>query len=137
MAEVVDASVAIKWFIDEEGRDQALEVLHHLIAKPDAFFVPELFYFELAHILPKLIAVGTREMHLFEQLLVLPVGRMPMNNKIFLTSQKFQALGLSGYDAAYLAVADIIGGMWLTFDKKAHSKVEHLGLSRCLQDRQH
>jgi predicted nucleic acid-binding protein len=132
MVEVVDASVAIKWFVDESGRQQALEVLHHVLSKPDKFFVPELFYFELAHVLRKVVTIGPREQHLFEKLLALPLGRMPMNQNIFLAAQKFQDLGLSGYDAAYVAVAQIVGGCWLTFDEKAHAKVAHLGLSKCL-----
>jgi|SRR5579871_1068343 len=132
MVDVVDASVAIKWFVDEPGRGSALEILQKLIAKPDRFFVPELFYFELAHVLKKVLPVGPREQHLFGQLLLLPIGRMPMNNHLFLGTQKFQSLGLSGYDAAYVALAEIVSGSWVTYDEKAHAKIAHLSLSRLL-----
>jgi predicted nucleic acid-binding protein len=32
---VVDASVAIKWFVDEEGRAEAVGLLRHPLSAPD------------------------------------------------------------------------------------------------------
>jgi predicted nucleic acid-binding protein len=43
-----------------------------------------------------------------------------------------QRLGLSGYDGAYVALAKLLKGRWLTFDKKAHTQVAHLQLSEIL-----
>jgi predicted nucleic acid-binding protein len=51
---VVDASVAIKLFVLEEGSDAALALFERLAADPPAsFYVPDLFYAECANILWK------------------------------------------------------------------------------------
>jgi len=42
-----DASVAIRWFIEEEAHPHADEVLEKVIDKPERFAVPELFAFGL------------------------------------------------------------------------------------------
>ncbi len=44
-----------------------------------------------------------------------------------------QHLGLSGYDAAYVALAKLLEGRWVTFDREAHDRIAHLGLSQALQ----
>jgi len=132
MAEVIDSSVAIKWFVEEEGRQAALDVLSRVIANPEEFYVPELFYFELAHVLNKMIDQQAPQRALYEHVLEFGINRMPMSSELFFVVSHFQTLGLSGYDASYVALAKAISGTWLTFDAKAHKKIEHLQLSRCL-----
>ncbi len=133
MVEVIDASVATKWFVEEEGRETALEMLSRVISKPQEFCVPELFYFELAHVLNRVLGKLTpTQKHLYESVLGLGIHRFPMNPEMHRTICEFQALGLSGYDAAYVAVAKNVSGIWLTFDAKAHKLIQHHRLSRCL-----
>ena len=49
---VVDASVAIKLFIEQEGSKQAEVLFARLITEPDTeLYVPELFYAECANVL--------------------------------------------------------------------------------------
>ncbi len=42
--------------------------------------------------------------------------------------------GLTGYDACYAALAKEIGGLWLTFDGKAHRCIENCGVSLNLME---
>ncbi|MEI6806073.1 MAG: type II toxin-antitoxin system VapC family toxin [Myxococcaceae bacterium] len=133
MAEIIDASVAIKWFIEEDGRESALEVLSRVIDKPQSFCVPELFYFELAHVLNRVLGqLNHSQKHLYESILHLGMHRFPMNPELHLSICEFQAMGLSGYDAAYVAVAKHVSGIWLTFDAKAHKIIKPFGLSQLL-----
>lgn len=132
MAEVIDASVAIKWFIEERHRDAALNVLDGMIKNPSNFFVPELFYFELTHVLYRVSGTQKTSKHLFERLLDIPINRVPMTAALLERTLYFQSMGLSGYDGAYVALAQLVDGLWLTFDEKAHAKVAHLKLSMCL-----
>ncbi len=44
---VIDASVAIRWFIKEETNVNADEVLARVVDAPEYFAVPELFGFEV------------------------------------------------------------------------------------------
>ncbi len=51
---VVDASVAIRWFIQEEADSIADEVLERMVNEPARFAVPELFSFEVFSVLHRL-----------------------------------------------------------------------------------
>lgn len=133
MPEIIDASVATKWFVDESGRDKALEILEKVISKPQNFCVPELFYFELAHVLNRVLGpLNPSQMRLFEKTLHFGMKRIPMNVELHESICEFQAMGLSGYDAAYVAVAKQVSGIWVTFDAKAHKIAEKIRLSRYL-----
>src|SRR3990167_5772254 len=112
MAEIIDASVAIKWFVEEDGREAALEILSRVIDKPQDFCVPELFYFELAHVLNRVLGkLNHTQKHLYENILHLGMHRFPMNPELHFSICEFQAIGLSGYDAAYVAVAKHVSGI--------------------------
>jgi predicted nucleic acid-binding protein len=133
---VIDASVAIKFFIEEEESDKADLVLTEIINKPDDFVVPELFFFELANTLNRIITDDTDpRLKLLGELSNMGLIRIPFSPVLASDIRKFQTLGLSGYDSAYLAVASLVGGIWLTADKKAHNKVSALGISRMLEDK--
>jgi predicted nucleic acid-binding protein len=51
---VVDASVAVRWFIEEEAHVHADEVLKRMVNEPRRFAVPELFSFEVFSVLHRL-----------------------------------------------------------------------------------
>jgi hypothetical protein len=40
--------------------------------------------------------------------------------------------GLSAYDSVHAATADLLGGLWLTADTRAHEKIAALDISRLL-----
>lgn len=130
MVKVIDASVAVKWFVEEDGRDSALAVLEKVLKTPQQFAVPELFYFELANILNRLFPKPSElQSSLLDQLLNIGIARFSMNSELLAGIRDFQGLGLSGYDAAYVALAKSLEGQWLTFDYKAHKSIEKLKLS--------
>ncbi|HCU24570.1 MAG TPA: hypothetical protein DF383_06090, partial [Deltaproteobacteria bacterium] len=57
MIQIIDASVAIKWFIAEEkGRKAALELLDEIGKKPQWFAVPEFFFNEMLSVLCRLLS---------------------------------------------------------------------------------
>jgi predicted nucleic acid-binding protein len=121
---VLDASVAIKWFVTEEGSERAFAYLEQLIEAPLNFFVPELFYFELANILNRLLfGCEDPRYELFSRLLHVGVNRVSFTPEFVPVVAKFQAAGLSGYDASYVALAELVSGRWVTADKKAANVV--------------
>ncbi|MBI2603698.1 MAG: type II toxin-antitoxin system VapC family toxin [Deltaproteobacteria bacterium] len=133
MVEVPDASVAIKWFVDEPGREKALSLLAQIISDPTRFCVPELFYFELIHIFNRLVRKPSQtQKRLLETVVDLGMTRFAMTGNLCAKISLLQGLGLSGYDAAYVAVAQEVSGVWITFDTKAHRKIASLKVSRCL-----
>ena len=44
---VIDASVAVRWFLEDERNDEADSILEGVIEDPRLFAVPELFSFEV------------------------------------------------------------------------------------------
>lgn len=135
MVQIVDASVAIKWFVKESGTELALEILEKIINNPKNFAVPELFYFELAHVFRRVIPTPSeKQLELLTETLNLGVYRFSMTTELLKELGTFQDLGLSGYDAAYVGLAKITKGRWLTFDRKAHALIEHLHLSELLRE---
>jgi predicted nucleic acid-binding protein len=122
---VIDASVAIKWFIAEESQPAAEEVLTSLIDRPQAFAVPELFAFEVFSVLNRL---HPQPRLVFEKgvipLLQGGLLRMPMTQSLAALAQRFIRLGLTGYDACYAALALDLKGLWLTYDHRAHRAIQ-------------
>jgi predicted nucleic acid-binding protein len=131
---IVDASVALRWFIQEEAHHHADEVLKELIHRPEFFAVPELFAFEVYSVLQRLHPSG---LEVFRQGLmpILQGGifRQPMTDKLAMMAHRYVRLGLTGYDACYAALAQDMKGIWLTFDQKAHRAIEREKVSFCIE----
>jgi len=51
---VLDASVALRWLIEDEAHVNADEVLRRIVAEPYQFAVPELFAFEVFSVLNRI-----------------------------------------------------------------------------------
>jgi predicted nucleic acid-binding protein len=49
--------------------------------------------------------------------------RYPITGNIYTTANRFIQAGLTEYDSVYVALAEELGGTWLTFDVKAHKKI--------------
>lgn len=118
---VLDTSVAVAWFFtDEPGRDEALAVRNDLMEDPDRYLVPSLFHAELVHVLARKSArdVGFVEEAL-RLVLRLGIRTMPLSEQALLRTAHWACEGLSGYDATSVALAEDLGGRWLTADERA------------------
>lgn len=118
---VLDASVALRWLIEEEKQENGELVLTRLLSDPGLFAVPELFSYEVFSVLYRL---HPRAEFAYEEV-ILPILaggilRYPMTPEIARKAGRYLPLGLTGYDACYAAVAEELEARWLTFDKKAH-----------------
>ena len=136
MRYVLDASVALRWFLLEEASERAEAVHRRLIDQPGSFAVPELFAFE---VFSTMFRVHPRPREAFEEgvlpLLRSGILRYPLTDGIARRAGRFVSLGLSGYDASYAALAEELGAVWLTFDAEAHSRIEREGVSQDLNVR--
>jgi len=47
-----------------------------------------------------------------------------MTESLALKADRFVTLGLTGYDACYASLDRDLKGMWLTFDRKAHTLIQ-------------
>jgi predicted nucleic acid-binding protein len=120
---VVDASVAIKWFIPEIHSEDAIRVRYSHYR----LHVPVLITLELGNVLAKKIRRGelTRaEGHvILKELKHLPLQRhaderlFPAAYQLALDTQR------SVYDCLYLALAEAVDGIMITADHKFYSSL--------------
>lgn len=128
---VVDASVAIKWFVTSEPLvEEAQRVLGEIEADPARYLVPELFMNELLAVLCRL--PGSTPAKVKEALsLVEALGMTRVGNGhelLALAADFADRWKLTGYDAMYVALASLSGGEWLTADARAVRQVSDRGL---------
>ena len=130
MRYIIDASVALRWYLADEFHDNAEAILDRLISSPEQFAVPELFAFEL---LAVLLRVHPNPLRTYTSgvipLLQSGLLRYPMTENIARRAHLLSHLGLTGYDAAYAALAEELEGLWLTFDRRAHDTLKSKQLS--------
>jgi len=120
---VVDASVAIKWFIPEIHSEAALQAQR----SRHRLHVPALMTLELGNVLAKKIRRGeltrTEGDVILKELKQLPLQRhaderlFPTAYQLALDTQR------SVYDCLYLALAEAVDGMMITADHKFYSSI--------------
>ncbi|MEI6791506.1 MAG: type II toxin-antitoxin system VapC family toxin [Myxococcaceae bacterium] len=121
---ILDASVIVKWFFtDEPLRENALQVQRHAVTNPKEFIIPHLCYSELLQVLARKsnndLVFLNRSLDLITRM---GLRTFWLSNDALLKAAEFSCLGLSGYDATYLALAHDLKGYWLTADQKALKK---------------
>lgn len=122
MTAVVDASVAIKWFLLEPETPRALQLAQDILSGRGVFLVPELFYFEVFAVLSR----KHKRFHTWAEsgmrwLTDLPLQRVGLTQRLAVEMARFSKFGLTGYDSAYAALATLHHATWLTFDDRARS----------------
>ena len=123
---ILDASVAVRWFLENENSQDADAILYRVIETPKLFAVPELFCFEVYAVLCRVHPLGYKT---FVQgmipILNGGIFRQPMTEDLAKKASVYVKKGLTGYDASYASLAKQMKGVWITFDQKA---------CRCIQD---
>lgn len=133
---VIDSSVAVRWFLKTEQHPHADTVMERVIRQKNQFMAPELFAFEVYAVLCRLHPKGSDVF--VEGVMPLLEGgilRQPMTGNLARQASFYVEKGLTGYDACYAALAKETGGLWLTFDEKAHRCIENYEVSLNLMER--
>jgi predicted nucleic acid-binding protein len=127
---VLDASVALRWYLKEEG-NKSVEAIHRrILEEPALFAVPELFGYEVFSVL---FRVHPKPWPTFQEG-ILPflhsgVLRYPLTEGVAQRAARFVGIGLTGFDSMYAALAEELGACWLTFDARAHARIAAENLS--------
>ena len=132
---VLDASVALKWFVEDEPLvDEARTVLDAIGEDPAPYAIPELFMNELLAVLARLPGANAERVQKALDLVEsLGLARIGNGHELLAAAAGFACdWGLSGYDAVYVALASLTGGAWLTADARAAAKVPRRELVRVL-----
>ena len=125
---VVDSSVVMKLFIDEEYSEDAHRLFEKLLDKaPPVFFAPDLMCLECSNVLLKHVTKFAMPLSQAERSLsylsALPLTVVP-STEIFSFAYRFAVeLGITAYDAAYVAISEMLGCEFITADKRLADKV--------------
>jgi predicted nucleic acid-binding protein len=117
---VIDASVAIKWVIEEHGTPEALALLRHRL------FAPDLLVAECANVLWK--KARRKEMTAQEALLTArllqraDIELAPMRALLETATSLAIALDHPAYDCTYLALAETLACDLVTADRRLGEK---------------
>ena len=119
---VVDASVAAKWFTDEEDATPALMLLD----ERHALHAPDFFALEMDSVLCKWIRRGVVTEPEGDDIRA-TLGRLPIQYHPFrLLQDSAYAIanrtGLSLYDGLYVALAVLLKGRLVTADRQLHDR---------------
>lgn len=135
MTTVLDASVALKWFVDGEPLvEEARAVLEEIARDPHPWVIPELFMNELLAVLSRLPrASGEDVAESIALVESLGLARVGNGHDLLATAAELAcSWKMSGDDSVYLALAALVGGTWLTADARAAGLVPRRGLVRLL-----
>ncbi|MBI2183975.1 MAG: type II toxin-antitoxin system VapC family toxin [Thaumarchaeota archaeon] len=131
---VIDASVAVKWFSEEEGSDRALAVRNEHIDGIRTLVAPDLLVYEIANALrfkpgfnPHVTARA------LDDLFNLQVDIMaPSKELVSRGSELAYEYGITVYDSLYLSLGELLGLEVITADKELYKKAEDCGFLRML-----
>lgn len=120
---VVDASVGIKLFIDEEGSEAVRELFERIFSSQSvSLYVPDLFFIECANVLWKKVSRGDYRADLaMESLADLREMEIPATSTLELVERALEiacAFGITACDACYVALAEMKGVPLLTADTR-------------------
>lgn len=132
---VLDASVALKWFVDGEPLVAAAQRVLADVARDSAgYVVPELFMNEVLAVLTRVPGATVEQVREALSLLEsLGIARIGNGHELLSTAAELALRWrLSGYDAVYVAAALLVKGTWLTADRRAARRVRQASLVRVL-----
>lgn len=138
---VADASVAVAWVLDDEDKDVSTASARLLLASQRrelALLVPVLWYYEVLNALRTAVARGRiprpQGEEAFTTLLEINVGVAPFPREVQRTWCLALDNGISAYDAAYLALAEVNRCQCYSADKRLVQRAAGTGLVHWIGD---
>lgn len=127
---VVDASIAIKLFIEQEGSEQAGALFAELSVNPDSkLYVPELFYAECANVLWQCVRranyPATEAKTSLGRLKTVGLQKVALSEWVSEALDIAIAHGISAYDACYVELAKRLEVPLVTADNKLIRALEN------------
>jgi len=123
---VVDASVVLKWFLPEEGAPEAMTILNDHVFGREEIFVPDLLFYEIVNALRYKHDLDTHAVERFIEVLSwFELKRIGTDEQFLKEIPRLaREFDISGYDAAYVALAHIFHCSLITADAKLAQKIE-------------
>ena len=127
MEVVVDASIVVKWFVEEEDSDKALKLRDRYVDGELRIAAPELLIFEVLNALHYKKLFSENELkEISEALEAYSLNLYPLKGDYAeKTIEVAFKNDITIYDAAYIALAMIRGTHMYTADEKLVRKMKH------------
>ncbi len=125
---VLDASVVLKWWIEEEDSDKAIWILNRYKEEMLEIAAPDLLIYEIANVLRYNLRFTTDEIReCIKDLLELELDIIaPVEIVIDLAVETARQREISFYDGLYVTMAQGLGFQLITADEKLYQKVRDL-----------
>jgi len=122
---ILDASVAVKWYVEEELREQALALRHDYYEEKLLLISQPLLLYEVANALRYHPTLSSEDvMTAIDSLLAMQFNLITLGKNEAEAAVKIAFdENLSMYDATYLALADITGTQIVTADESFYKKL--------------
>lgn len=137
MTLVVDASVAIKWFVEEISTEHAVRLLDH----EELYCAPDLIVSEVTNIAwKKAVRDEITNTHALEIAKAIQDDALAIYPSILLNDRALEvalALNHPVYDCLYVACAEAVNGMLITADRRFSNATRGSGFEHmvaCLDD---
>lgn len=133
---ILDASVVVKWFSEEEYTEKALEIRERIRSGEERVIVPDLLLYELANALKynpnfDVIDVGAALLSLFDMDLDIVTPLPEFINSAITIAFKYT---ITVYDAVYIALAKDLDFNFITADKRLSERVSDLDFVKFIGD---
>jgi predicted nucleic acid-binding protein len=121
MRVVVDASVVLRWFVEQEGHERATDWLRRFVTDPEILVAPDLLRFEVHGALARLMPRRDFDwaQRSFDRFNRLGIRMLSTDARVFARALEISAEEhIAGYDAVYVAHAEALKVVWLTADRR-------------------
>lgn len=126
---IVDASVAAKWFFREPDSDVALQLLSRVAKHEFVLAAPDLLLYELGSVIQKRIRASQIDRIIGHELMrsVLRAPVKLIEPDVFIEAAFYMAshIGMTMYDAAYVALATEMRTRVVTADERLVNTCRH------------
>ena len=127
---IVDASLAVKWFSEEEGTEKALLIRQKHIEGETILIAPDLIVYELSNALRFKPGFDHDKVNrAVEDLLNMQVELIgPTRELINASSELAYHYGITIYDACYIALGQLLGIRIYTSDRQLYQQTRESGI---------
>ncbi|MEW6482686.1 MAG: type II toxin-antitoxin system VapC family toxin [bacterium] len=133
---ILDASVIVKWFIEEDDTKKAKALMDGHIRGRFVLIMPGLLIYEVSNVLKMSGGFSEDEIHeSIQRLYDLGLEIVaPLPNIVHPPIALMFKRKISFYDAFYVSLADMLGFEFITADERLYTKVRDLSFVKLLRN---
>ncbi|OGC22144.1 hypothetical protein A3J90_01820 [candidate division WOR-1 bacterium RIFOXYC2_FULL_37_10] len=123
---VLDASVVLKWFVQENGSDKSREIQNKYLAGSIKIIVPDLLLYEISNVLRYNKSFSKKEIdEILTSLSEMGIEVFPINYNLIKDAVNLAyKFDITVYDACYVALALTLSTNLITADAKLLKKAD-------------